>query len=54
LQEIEQALITNGPFRMLTITHVDTSTGVLTDIKAVAEVVKRVSPDTLILVRTIT
>ncbi|KAI8058498.1 pyridoxal phosphate-dependent transferase [Syncephalis plumigaleata] len=50
LQEIEQALTNNGPFRMLTITHVDTSTGVLTDIKAVAEVVKRVSPDTLILV----
>ncbi|RKP25979.1 pyridoxal phosphate-dependent transferase [Syncephalis pseudoplumigaleata] len=50
LQEIEQALTADGPFRMITITHVDTSTGVLTDIQAVAEVVRRVSPDTLILV----
>ncbi|KAI9592989.1 pyridoxal phosphate-dependent transferase [Syncephalis fuscata] len=50
LQDIEHALTTDGPYRLITLTHVDTSTGVLTDIKAVAEVVKRVSPDTLILV----
>ncbi|KAF5373323.1 hypothetical protein D9615_007422 [Tricholomella constricta] len=35
-------------YKVLTFTHVDTSTGVLSDAKAIAETVKRVSPDTLI------
>lgn len=49
LAEIEAAL-KEKPYKLITITHVDTSTGVLSDIKAVAELVKRVSPDTLVVV----
>ncbi|KAJ6624974.1 pyridoxal phosphate-dependent transferase [Mycena sp. CBHHK59/15] len=36
-------------YRLLTFTHVDTSTAVLSDAKAIAETVQRVSPDTLII-----
>ncbi|KAL9624859.1 MAG: hypothetical protein Q9160_000906 [Pyrenula sp. 1 TL-2023] len=46
---IEQAL-RSKPYKLLTVTHVDTSTGVLSDIRAVAHLVHRVSPDTLIIV----
>ncbi|CAO3674845.1 unnamed protein product [Umbelopsis ramanniana] len=49
LQEIEKALRADK-YKMITITHVDTSTGVLSDIKAVAELTRRVSPDTLVVV----
>ena len=35
-------------YKVITITHVDTSTGVLSDPKMVAEVVREVSPDTLV------
>jgi alanine-glyoxylate transaminase/serine-glyoxylate transaminase/serine-pyruvate transaminase len=35
-------------YKLITVTHVDTSTAVLSNIKAVAELVRRVSPDTLI------
>jgi alanine-glyoxylate transaminase/serine-glyoxylate transaminase/serine-pyruvate transaminase len=49
LSEIEAAL-KEKPYKLITITHVDTSTGVLSDIKAVAELVRRVSPDTLVVV----
>ncbi|KAL4888435.1 pyridoxal phosphate-dependent transferase [Aspergillus ambiguus] len=38
------------PYKVITITHVDTSTGVLSDIKRVTEVVRRVSPQTLVVV----
>jgi len=34
----------------LTITHVDTSTGVLSDIKKISELVRKVSPDTLVII----
>ena len=34
----------------ITITHVDTSTSVVSDVKAISEVVKKVSPETLIIV----
>ncbi|KAL2915822.1 hypothetical protein HK105_204523 [Polyrhizophydium stewartii] len=37
-------------YKLITITHVDTSSGVLNDVKAIAEIVRRVSPDTLIAV----
>ncbi|KAF3905907.1 hypothetical protein AA313_de0210363 [Arthrobotrys entomopaga] len=47
--EIEKAL-TEKKYKMVTVTHTDTSTGVLSDPKEVAEVVRRVSPDTLIVV----
>lgn len=49
LPEIEQAL-RERTYSVITITHVDTSTGVLSDVRAVAELVHRVSPDTLIVV----
>lgn len=49
LSQIEEALKTKT-YKIITITHVDTSTGVLSDIKAVAELVQRVSPSTLIVV----
>ncbi|OKL59251.1 hypothetical protein UA08_05516 [Talaromyces atroroseus] len=49
LAEIEEAL-KQKKYKLVTITHVDTSTGVLSDIKAVSELVHRVSPDTLVIV----
>jgi alanine-glyoxylate transaminase/serine-glyoxylate transaminase/serine-pyruvate transaminase len=49
LDEIEQALGEKS-YKLLTVTHVDTSTGVLSDIKTLREVVNKVSPETLIVV----
>ena len=49
LPEIERTL-KEKPYKMLTVTHVDTSTGVLSEIKALAQMVRRVSPQTLIVV----
>ncbi|KZF25563.1 alanine--glyoxylate aminotransferas-like protein [Xylona heveae TC161] len=49
LAEIEKAL-QEKKYKLITITHVDTSTGVLSDVKGVAELVHRVSPETLIVV----
>ena len=49
LAQIEQAL-KEKPYKVITITHVDTSTGVLNDIKSIAQVVRRVSPETLVVV----
>ncbi|KAB8223848.1 pyridoxal phosphate-dependent transferase [Aspergillus novoparasiticus] len=48
-EQIEQAL-KEKPYKIITITHVDTSTGVLSDIKRIAEIVRRVSPNTLVVV----
>ncbi|PLB35882.1 alanine--glyoxylate transaminase [Aspergillus candidus] len=48
-EQLEQAL-KEKPYKVVTVTHVDTSTGVLSDIKRVAEVVRRVSPETLVVV----
>lgn len=48
-EQIEQALKAK-PYKLLTITHVDTSTGVLSDVKGVTELVRRVSPETLVVV----
>ena len=47
--EIEKAL-KEKKYKLVTVTHVDTSTGVLSDIKAVSEVIQRVSPETLLVV----
>ncbi|GAA5833120.1 hypothetical protein JCM5353_004240 [Sporobolomyces roseus] len=47
LKEVEEAL-KKEKYKVLTFTHVDTSTGVLSDAKAIGELVKRVSPDTLV------
>lgn len=48
LDEIEAAL-NKDKFKVITFTHVDTSTGVLADAKAIGELVKRVSPETLVI-----
>jgi alanine-glyoxylate transaminase/serine-glyoxylate transaminase/serine-pyruvate transaminase len=48
LSDIEGAL-KQKKYKLITVTHVDTSTAVLSDIKAVAELVQRVSPDTLVI-----
>lgn len=47
--DVETAL-KSKKYKVVTVTHVDTSTGVLSNIKGVAEVTRRVSPDTLVVV----
>ncbi|KAI8817589.1 pyridoxal phosphate-dependent transferase [Fimicolochytrium jonesii] len=47
LEEIEKAL-TAKKYKLITVTHVDTSTSVFVDIKSIAKMVKEKSPDTLI------
>lgn len=49
LSEIETELKAKR-YKIITITHVDTSTGVLSNVKAIAELVRRVSPSTLVIV----
>ena len=49
LEDVEAAL-KKEKYKVLTVTHVDTSTGVLSDVAGVAAVVKRVSPGTLVVV----
>ncbi|EMD38885.1 hypothetical protein CERSUDRAFT_112610 [Gelatoporia subvermispora B] len=45
--EVEKALSAKK-YKLVAFTHVDTSTGVLSDAKGIAETVKRVSPETLV------
>ncbi|CAO3657185.1 unnamed protein product [Mucor hiemalis] len=45
-----KAALAEKKYKMVTVTHVDTSTGVLSDIKAVAQTVKSISPETLVVV----
>ncbi|KAK4216130.1 pyridoxal phosphate-dependent transferase [Rhypophila decipiens] len=49
LPEIEKAL-SEKKYKMITVTHVDTSTGVLSELEKLSELVHRVSPDTLFIV----
>lgn len=49
LPDIEKALGAKQ-YKLLTVTHVDTSTGVLSELKKLAAAVKKVSPDTLVIV----
>src|SRR5690349_18894173 len=49
LPEIERAL-SEKRYKLLTVTHVDTSTGVLSELKELSALVHRVSPNTLIIV----
>jgi alanine-glyoxylate transaminase/serine-glyoxylate transaminase/serine-pyruvate transaminase len=49
LDEVEKAL-KEKDYKLITVTHTDTSTGVLSEIKALSELVHRVSPDTLVVV----
>lgn len=48
-EQIEAAL-KEKKYKAITVTHVDTSTGVLSDIKTVSELTHRLSPDTLVVV----
>ncbi|KAH7926435.1 PLP-dependent transferase [Leucogyrophana mollusca] len=45
--DVESALKAKK-YKVVTVTHVDTSTAVLSNIKAIAEIVKKVSPETLV------
>ncbi|GAA5948626.1 hypothetical protein JCM21900_005194 [Sporobolomyces salmonicolor] len=47
MEQVEEAL-KKDKYKVLTFTHVDTSTGVLSDAKAIGELVKRVSPETIV------
>lgn len=47
LEEVE-AELKKKKYKILTFTHVDTSTGVLSDAKGLGELVKRVSPETIL------
>ena len=49
LDAVEKAL-KEKKYKLITVTHVDTSTGVLSEIKALSELVHKVSPETLIIV----
>ena len=49
LPEVERAL-KEKKYKLITVTHVDTSTGVLSEVEALSELVHRVSPETLIVV----
>lgn len=49
LPEIEQAL-KSKKYKLLTVTHVDTSTGVLSELENLSKLVRRVSPETLLIV----
>ena len=49
LGEIEKAL-KEKKYKIITVTHVDTSTGVLSEIEALSKLVHKVSPDTLVVV----
>jgi alanine-glyoxylate transaminase/serine-glyoxylate transaminase/serine-pyruvate transaminase len=49
LPEIEKAL-SEKKYKAITVTHVDTSTGVLSELKNLSALVHKVSPDTLVLV----
>ena len=49
LPEIEKAL-KEKKYKLITVTHVDTSTGVLSEIKALSDMVHKVSPETLVVV----
>lgn len=49
LPEIEKALSAKK-YKMITVTHVDTSTGVLSELENLSALVRKVSPDTLIVV----
>lgn len=49
LADVEKAL-KEKKYKLITVTHVDTSTGVLSEIKSLSELVHRVSPETLVVV----
>lgn len=46
--QLQKGVQSGSPFKLISLTHVDTSTSVLVDIKAVADLVHQLSPTTLI------
>ncbi len=50
IEEALQAALADGPVDAITVVHNETSTGVVSPVDAIAECVRRVSPDTLVLV----
>lgn len=44
------AALKEKDYKLITLTHVDTSTGVLHDVKGIAQLVRQVSPETLVIV----
>lgn len=50
--QLEEALLKKqkegGSYKIVTVTHVDTSTGVLANIKEIAQAVRRISPSSLV------
>lgn len=49
LSDLKTAL-KKKPFKLITLTHIDTSTGVLTDIKSMASTIRTLQPDALIMI----
>ncbi|KAI7870962.1 pyridoxal phosphate-dependent transferase [Spinellus fusiger] len=49
LDQLERE-VTSKKYKMVAVTHVDTSTGVLSDIESIAATVKAISPETLVVV----
>jgi alanine-glyoxylate transaminase/serine-glyoxylate transaminase/serine-pyruvate transaminase len=49
LDEIEKAL-KEKKYKIITVTHVDTSTGVLSELKPLSDLVQKISPETLLVV----
>ncbi|KAG5647870.1 hypothetical protein DXG03_007794 [Asterophora parasitica] len=48
-QSVIEEKLKEKKYKVVTFTHVDTSTGVLSDAKAIAETVRRVSPESLVI-----
>ncbi|GME85366.1 unnamed protein product [Ambrosiozyma monospora] len=48
--QLSEAKSAGAPYQLITITQTDTSSGVLSDVKGIAEIVKKTSPETLIVV----
>jgi len=50
MAELKAVLCSDGPFKLVTLTHVDTSTSVLVNIQQAAHLIKSVHPQTLVAV----
>lgn len=50
ISEVEKALGQGKKFKAVTVTHVDTSTGVAEDVKSLAETVRKLSPESFVFV----
>ena len=47
---LKESISEGKPFKLITITHVDTSTSVLMDVESVSKIIHEVSPNSLIAV----